>query len=130
MRQSIATAGLARLRERRNRAAATWRVPKWTISVRPVHPRPVDVIDPAETPVGDSGEQLLCAMLDRRQAQQEVANAASWRSSGAARTGACELPCQIDRYRRVLELGADWIDVDMLPPARRRVRSDELGPAR
>jgi hypothetical protein len=40
------------------------------ISVRPVHPRPVDVIDPAETPVGDSGEQLLCAMPDRRQAQQ------------------------------------------------------------
>jgi hypothetical protein len=35
-----------------------------------VHPRPVDVIDPAETPVGDSGEHLLCAMRDRRQPQQ------------------------------------------------------------
>jgi hypothetical protein len=38
----------------------------------------------------------------------------------AARIGVRELLAQVDRYRRLLGLGADRIDIEALPPARRR----------
>jgi hypothetical protein len=38
----------------------------------------------------------------------------------AGHTGVRELLAQADRYRRLLALGADRIEVDVLPPARRR----------
>jgi len=74
-------------------------------------------------------EELLADQLgpERRAELDALLDGASGQSSGIAdlrgrarRAGVRELLGQVDRYRRLVELGAIEIDVGALPPARRR----------